>query len=138
MTLSFSESSPNLSPTTAKSNTLYIRLASQRPSLRSSPEKTALSLELTLESASTYSRHVVAGVRRFGVLGRRDVACSEPWLQSDTCSSRRVRKTFDTVSAKTLMMLKFRSRHEVCENGLAWVELLPFGFPGTRKFLQLT
>lgn len=92
---------------------------SHRPSLRSRPEKTAFSLALTLVSARTYSRHVVAGVKITGALGNSDV---DKWSllcpQSETCSSRKVRKTFETVKATTLMMLKLRSRHEVCKVSL--------------------
>lgn len=118
VTFNFSESSANFSPTTAKSNTLYILLVSHRPSLRSSPEKTVFSLALMLESAMTYSRQVEAGVRMTGALGSSDVArWSLLCPQSDTCSKRSVRKTFDTVKARTLIMLKFRRRHEVCKVG---------------------
>ena len=116
VTFSFSESSAYFSPTTAKSKTLYIRRASQRPNWRSRPEKTGFSLALTLESAKTYSRHAVAGVKIIGAFGNDDDA---PWSllcpQSDTCSKRRVRKTFETVKARTEMMLKFRRRHGVCK-----------------------
>jgi hypothetical protein len=63
VTLSFSDNSANFSPTTAKSKTLYILRASQRPSLSSRPENTAFSLAFTLVSARTYSRQVAAGVR---------------------------------------------------------------------------
>lgn len=73
VTLNFSESSTNFSPTTTKSKTLYIRLVSHRPNFKSRPEKTAFSLALTLESAKTYSRHV-AGVRITGALGMSAVA----------------------------------------------------------------
>uniref|UniRef100_A0A182MRQ1 Uncharacterized protein n=1 Tax=Anopheles culicifacies TaxID=139723 RepID=A0A182MRQ1_9DIPT len=81
--------SGNRSPTTAKSNTLYSRRVSQRPSRRSSPENTALSVLLARLSASTYSRQV-AGVS-IGARGTIETPSSAPllyWLQSPLCSNR--------------------------------------------------
>lgn len=128
VTLNFSDSSTNFAPTTAWSNTLYIRLASQRPNLRSRPENTGLSVEFSDGSASTYSKHD-AGVRsalrdssaataersfRLKLLKCAPEPLLAPPVQSDTWSRRRVRKTLEMVKASTLIMLKFRNRHDVC------------------------
>lgn len=115
-TLNRSDSSGYFSPITAKSKNLYSLRESHRPRRRSSPEKTALSVLLVSESASTYSRQV-AGVR-IGARGTSETLSSTLalyWLlQSPLWSSRTVRNTLDSVRANTLAILRFQSRH-ACE-----------------------
>jgi len=114
VTLSFSDSSVNFSPWLTKSNTLNILLESHLPNFRSRPEKTAFSLTFPFESAKIYSRHCDAGVKIIGDFGTIDVVISLfKWCPQSVCNKRNVRKTFETVSARTLRIEKLRRRHEV-------------------------
>lgn len=110
VTFNFSDISVNFSPWITKSKTLYIRLWSHRPSLRSRPEKIAFSL--TFPSVMMYSRHG-GGVKIYGDLGTREAEGSLLTCppQSEDWRSRKVRKTLETVNAKTLTIEKLRSRH---------------------------